>query len=119
MSYDKKYIQDGDFVDDYLNDREDEIECAFKSFIDSGSNANGSWVKFPDGTMICFADISLDRSSSKLNQRQIFYMPQRFVSPPVVGISHKSGTYGRYMRSSACVLLINRSRVGVFDYRNN
>lgn len=30
MAYDKKYIEDGDFVDEYLNDREDRIEGAFE-----------------------------------------------------------------------------------------
>lgn len=57
MAYNKKYAELGESVIDYVNDREDKIEGAFKSFIDSGSDANGSWVKFLDGTMIYYGTI--------------------------------------------------------------
>lgn len=36
-----------------LNQMQDNIEEAINEIIDSGSNDNGSYVKFSDGTMIC------------------------------------------------------------------
>ena len=59
--------------------------------IESGSNENGSWVKFPDGTMICSNDVN----TGKLTWGQdsiIWYsrnlefpdFPQEFIEPPRV-----------------------------------
>jgi|SRR5690554_2060044 len=39
-------------------------EVGQKTIEDSGSNANGSWVKFGDGTMICWGTASFTTSMS-------------------------------------------------------
>ena len=59
--------------------------------IESGSNDNGSWIKYADGTMICTQKISL--SGLSLNQKWgvLYYnvkdipnYPQTFISPPTI-----------------------------------
>ena len=65
--------------------------------ITSGSNANGSWVKYPDGTMICYGTVSkgtqtfnqvyyTDFYRSPLENITITY-PQEFISSPVCDIN--------------------------------
>ena len=59
--------------------------------IESGSNDNGDWIKYADGTMICTQKISL--SGLSLNQKWgvLYYnvkdipnYPQSFISPPTI-----------------------------------
>lgn len=38
-----------------LNQLQTNIENAINSVVESGTNSNGSWIKFSDGTMICRA----------------------------------------------------------------
>ena len=65
----------------------------YKTFgiVESGSNDNGSWIKYADGTMICTQKISL--SGLSLNQKWgvLYYnvkdipnYPQTFISPPTI-----------------------------------
>lgn len=65
----------------------------YKTFgiVESGSNDNGSWIKYADGTMICTQKISL--SGLSLNQKWgvLYYnvkdipnYPQSFISPPTI-----------------------------------
>ena len=55
---------------------------------ESGSNENGSWIKYSDGTMICWnhfitTDQAIDNQYGSLYQgtRSILF-PQTFVEPP-------------------------------------
>lgn len=41
-----------------LNTLQDNVETAINSVVESGSNTNGTYVKFEDGTMICTKTIS-------------------------------------------------------------
>ncbi|RLD75030.1 MAG: hypothetical protein DRJ15_17575 [Bacteroidetes bacterium] len=56
--------------------------------VESGSNANGSWVKFADGTMICSHTGSLLTTDSTgtvwLYASEVFVFPVSFVDIPVV-----------------------------------
>lgn len=42
---------------DNLNAMQDNIENAFGEIIESGSNSNGNYIKYSDGTMICWHTI--------------------------------------------------------------
>lgn len=67
-----------------------EEEVVWKSDIDSGSNENGNWIKFPDGTMICSKAMQENINSSSAfgalyitPQVQLGEWASQFTSPPV------------------------------------
>lgn len=74
--------------------------------VDSGSNANGRWIKYADGTMICYYDATFGPASTQsgglyvsLNFEWIF--PQPFINGNVtVSDSVKYG-YGSVWTGSA------------------
>ena len=50
-----------------LNQLQTNVENAINGVVESGSNNNGSWIKYSDGTMICrksvsFTDVAVDNS---------------------------------------------------------
>lgn len=55
------------------------------AIIERGSNANGEYIKFADGTMICFAK-ALSATNLTLNvwKEYIYTLPAAFYSAPVV-----------------------------------
>lgn len=55
----------------------------------SGSNANGSYVKFPDGTLICSASVSAIAGTGVRNTGVITY-PVLFTAQPFTTIQHYS-----------------------------
>lgn len=70
------------------------------NIVESGSNANGNWIKYPDGTMICYGD----RSFSGVNITSQFgsvyettsevnfgTFPQTFYATPNVFIQQTGG----------------------------
>ena len=67
----------------YIND-------AINSIIESGSNANGNWIKYNDGTMICtatklFENVSVTNSWGNLYETEELTLgnfPQPFISTP-------------------------------------
>ena len=65
--------------------------------VESGSNDNGSWVKYSDGTMICYgnkdiADVSFTQLVAGINysDTQTITFPQSFIDNPSTSISCKS-----------------------------
>ena len=78
-----------------LNQLQTNIETAISEVVESGSNENGEWTKWADGTMICTltktftgVDIttvwgSLYESSSALN---LGNLPQTFIEPAKIFI---------------------------------
>lgn len=52
----------------------------------SDSNANGQWIKFPDGTMICYYDSGSTEISISANgvTTEQYTFPETFISPPFV-----------------------------------
>ena len=76
-----------------LNKMQDNIEEAINGVVESGSNANGSWVKFSDGTMMQWGRKTLQNvefaqtGGIYYSQRQVFPFPQVFIQNPSISIS--------------------------------
>lgn len=73
--------------------------------IESGEDADGSWVKFPDGTMIIYEKFifgAVEVNNVPANEEDIFVsdwyelanMPQRFITPPIVRVTVSRSTTG-------------------------
>ena len=64
--------------------------------IEKGSNSNGTWVKYPDGTMICYAEYTATISSSYGGTYYAggWHFPLAFIEIPVVLFSAKTYPYG-------------------------
>lgn len=66
-----------------------ELLTDVNTIIESGSNSNGSWIKYSDGTMICWkhfttTDQAIDNQYGSLYQKtRNVSFPQTFVSAPV------------------------------------
>lgn len=65
------------------------------SVIERGSNANGEYIKFADGTMLTFTRVTFDFSVLAQNNYGTSYMlyPATFISPPSVSISRVQTIY--------------------------
>lgn len=89
------------------------------SVIATGSNANGTWVRFADGTQICHGHFGFSGSSWKPASPVIHY-PLSFISKPAVTIQSMNDGSGYYtaaqvaMDTSAGSFYI-RSSTGVAD----
>lgn len=68
------------------------------SIIDSGSNENGNYIKFSDGTMICWASIAKTFTTSQhpnvyytssADGFPSFMFPQNFISTPSIEVTNK------------------------------
>jgi len=68
---------------------EHKAELASKHIRETGSNVNGSYIKFDDGTMICFGkvqnsgNISTARGALYIGGSQSWVFPSAFVSLPI------------------------------------
>ena len=76
--------------------------------IESGSNANGSWTKFPDGTLICYGDTAtLDGNIG------VVTFPQAFILAPLVTVtashSNDAGYYPQ-LRNDATTTTVSYYR---------
>jgi len=65
------------------------VDSNVAGIIERGSNANGSWTKFPDGTLICSWVDSVYRTTSNADLPDYFYQqiivyPYPFISAPRV-----------------------------------
>ncbi len=75
------------------------------SMITSGSNSNGYWIKFNDGTMICYKHFTKMPTNTYGNTVWIY--PSEFISSPVVSCE------GYY--SSGTILSLSKNNVKVGD----
>lgn len=85
-----------------MNHIEDGIydnSVAISSIIESGSNSSGSWIKYSDGSMICYATvervINFNTSSGSLytgTMNNSITFPQQFVTLPRVVINTQNDT---------------------------
>ncbi len=72
---------------------QEQLQAALAGAIQSGSNANGSWIKFADGTMICWrvANVSLDctlvAGASYVSTDKSWTYPKPFIAIPAVSVS--------------------------------
>ena len=81
--------------------------------IESGSNANGSWTKFPDGTMTCWHSYTFPPNG---DQRWDF--PEPFTTPPSVTMGSSAQSSAGLVRffwnsTTTSIQLVNDSNVDV------
>ncbi len=60
-----------------------QAEDSQKHIAESGENANGRWIRFSDGTQICYASITIPYLNAN-NLRYTWYFPVPFVKVPSV-----------------------------------
>lgn len=99
MKIQKKYqgtVPENRILDIYNTSNTDTYSCNYiNGIVDSGSNSNGDWIKFVDGTMICTKKqhVSVDISTPWGNGLYYGYvndnviLSQTFISTPVVNIT--------------------------------
>lgn len=99
-----------------------------KGIYESGSNANGSYIKYDDGTMICYIKKE-NVDCRSLNADGNYYyktisnidFPQTFISVPLVNASTTNKTSGRKLRCDT-TLYNTTSKIGdliVANYWNS
>jgi microcystin-dependent protein len=68
------------------------------SIIESGSNSDGRWTKFSDGTMICYGEksvtsaINVARGSLYIRYTSSITFPETFDSAPSISVEHLSNS---------------------------
>ena len=75
---------------DYINNQINNLNNTIGTIVESGSNENGNWIKYADGTMICtatkvFENISVTNSWGSLYETEELTLgsfPQQFISTP-------------------------------------
>ena len=86
---------------------EDTYSCNYiNNLMESGSNGNGNYIKFYDGTMICYGDkygtTALADYWSQLKRGQISVtFPQTFISTPSVNVGLKNAEMFAQLSMSA------------------
>ena len=77
-----------------LNQLQTNIENAINSVVESGSNDNGSWIKYSDGTMICYKstgeiNMNLTTSWGSLYEGTINLgnFPAEFIETPTISVT--------------------------------
>ena len=74
-----------------LNQLQTNIETAISEVVESGSNENGSWTKWDDGTMICSNVITLTTfHSDYFGITGKWTYPNSFIEEPIVTATPKS-----------------------------
>jgi hypothetical protein len=66
-------------------------ETSAKHITESGSNANGNYIKFDDGTMLCWARVT---HNYNLDTAQTYPMPMPFSASSIPFGSHSVGNAG-------------------------
>ena len=77
-----------------LNQLQTNIENAINSVVESGSNDNGSWIKYSDGTMICYKstgeiDMNITTPWGSLYEGNISVgnLPAEFIETPTIFVT--------------------------------
>lgn len=92
-------------LDNLTTPNKDSVVGALNSLvIDSGSNSNGSWIKYSDGTLICtqkqqFTNVAVNNQWGSLYSARLQDMPdypQEFIEEPAVSISLVTGESNKY-----------------------
>lgn len=96
--------------------------------VETGSNSNGNWVRFPDGTQICQHILEISDSSFSKSWGSLYYeylspatwtYPKSFSSNPTVSMSSYNGNIffasGRVYSGSATALIAYRAVSGKAD----
>ena len=72
------------------------VDNKLAQIIQSGSNANGSYIKYSDGTMICYGNYSFNSSNSDYwgnfyrSENYTINFPQGFSTTPIVNVTPNS-----------------------------
>lgn len=92
-------------------DKIDELVDFSNSVIESGTNSSGSYVKYSDGTMVCYGNIEFNIGT--MTQRSPFWQYQDddlsisfakpFVSKPIVTGTVVAGNYASLLYVINCV----------------
>ena len=84
----------------------DNLVTAINSVVESGSNNNGSWIKFADGTMICkftqIINVAVTNAWGSLygGKFSVHDYPQEFIDIPEASIAlvaNNDGNYGGWI----------------------
>lgn len=83
-----------------LNKIQDNVEEAINGIIESGKNENGSWIKFPDGTMICKNTKQFSVSTQSTLGSNLYYgniqnvgtFPIEFIERPDINFNVHNGS---------------------------
>lgn len=96
-------------IDDHFNATpEDDVHgLAGKVIVESGSNENGRYVIWDDGTQICTRTVTPDRT--KQHTEQAFGFAKSFREAPAASASHAWGTNPTYQLSCATMFLATSS----------
>ena len=76
------------------------VDNKLAQIIQSGSNANGSYIKYSDGTMICYGNYSFNSSNSDYwgnfyrSENYTINFPQEFSTTPIVNVTPNSDDGG-------------------------
>jgi len=101
-----QYVGGTDLNAKTFNDMQDNIEKTIDGVVESGSNENGSWTKWADGTMIC--EHRVYSSQNTTVQKGAIYLselitlpdfPVEFVKPPIVALKYENADW-----SSTCII---------------
>ena len=109
-----------------LNQLQTNVENAINGVVESGSNDNGSWIKYSDGTMICYHSILKSNVAFNKNTSGTYYFinenykhlydwtyPQQFIGVPKVIATVSSSGY-----VNACCGNITRTETRVLSTTN-
>lgn len=69
-----------------LNQLQTNIETAINSVVESGSNSNGNWIKYSDGTMICWMQETVTDQAINNAYGSLFQGTRQYTFPvPFIG----------------------------------
>lgn len=77
----------------------DNLVNAINSIVESGSNANGNWIKYSDGTMLCwktytFSNLAFNTAWGSVYEsayQEFGATPQTFISTPTIFTNNGNG----------------------------
>lgn len=85
-------------LNNLMTPQKDNLVNAINSIVESGSNSNGNYIKYIDGTMICTREINLNSVNIQTAWGSLFqYMnttfynyAQEFIEPPTLQLTAKA-----------------------------
>ena len=85
-----------------LNQLQTNIENAINSVVESGSNDNGNWIKFSDGTMICWKQETVTNQAINNAYGSLYQGARQYTFPvPFVGNVNAKCTIFQYGTSAS------------------
>lgn len=114
--------------DAYSTSTTDTYSCNYiNSIIESGSNENGSWIKWADGTMICYLNRGYSANEDFVADGSIFLkdfdgwtFPKPFIITPFVQVTNRSANAYRrtWTYCSGNISNTNIEKIGIITYWN-